>query len=79
LVSWWGLDRSKNEQLFAFSHLKNGIAGYKDFRDPLPVDGVYRCLGVFTLVLNTVRWMEGVILILKRIMFWRGVKVLRGF
>jgi len=26
-----------------FSHHENGIAGYKDFHDPLPVDGVYRC------------------------------------
>ncbi len=38
-------------------------------------NGVYRCLGVFTLVLNTVGRMEGVILIPKRIVFWRGVKV----
>ncbi len=30
-------------------------------------------------VVNTVRWMEGVILIPKRMMSWRGVNVLRGF
>ena len=30
-------------------------------------------------VLNTVEWMEGVILIPKRMILWRGVKVLREF
>jgi hypothetical protein len=65
LVRWVGLDQSKNEQLFAFSHHENGIAGYKDFYDPLPVDGVYRCLVVFMGVVNTVGWLEGVILIAK--------------
>jgi hypothetical protein len=79
LVTWVGLDQSKNEQLFPFSHHENGIAGYKHFHDPLPMVGVYRCLGVFTLVLNTVGWMEGVILIPKRMELWRGVKVLRDF
>jgi len=56
LVTWVGLDQSKNEQLFAFSHHENGIAGFKDFHDPLPVDGVYRCLGVFRGVVNTVEF-----------------------
>jgi len=79
LVTWIGLDQSKKEQLFAFSHLENGIAGYKDFHDPLPVVGVYRCLGVFMGVLNTVGWMEGVILIPKRMELWRGVKVFSRF
>ena len=74
-----GLGQIKNEQLFAFSHHENGIAGYKHFHDPLLVDGVYRCLGVFRAVLNTVGWMEGVILIPKRIMSWKGVKVFRWF
>jgi hypothetical protein len=31
LVAWVGLYQIKNEQLFAFSHHENGIAGYKDF------------------------------------------------
>jgi hypothetical protein len=43
LGAWVGLDQSKNEQLFAFSHDENGIAGYKDFHGLLPVVGVYRC------------------------------------
>ena len=30
-------------------------------------------------VLNTVGWIEGVIFILKRMKFWRGVRVLREF
>ena len=79
MVTCVGLDQIKNEQLFAFSHLGEGIAGYKDFHGPLPVDGVYRCLGVFTLVLNTVGWMEGVILIPKRMMSRRGVNVFSRF
>jgi hypothetical protein len=79
LVTWVGLDQSKNEQLFAISHLKNGIAGDKDFHDPLPMVGVYRCLGVFMGVLNTVGWVEGVILIPKRMILWRGVNVLVDF
>jgi len=74
-----GTGQIKNEQLFAFSHHEDGIAGYKHFHDPVPVDGVYRCLGVFRGVLNTVRWMEGVIIIPKRMMSGRGVNVLRGF
>jgi hypothetical protein len=44
------LDRTGPEQkqtAVCFSHHENGIARYKDFHDPLPVDGVYRCLGVF--------------------------------
>jgi len=41
--------------------------------------GVYRCLGVFTLVLNTVGWVEGVILIPKRMILWRGVNVFSRF
>jgi hypothetical protein len=53
LVAWLGLDQSKKYQLLAFSHHENGIAGYKDFHHPLPVDGVYRCLGVFMAVPNT--------------------------
>ena len=69
------MDRIKNEQLFAFPHYENGITGYKDFHDPLPLDGVYRSLGVFIGVVNTVGWMEGVILIPKRMMSWRGVSV----
>jgi len=43
------------------------------------VDGVYRCLGVFREVLNTVGWMEGVILIPKRIMSGKGVNVFSRF
>jgi hypothetical protein len=31
-----GLDQIKNEQLFSFSHLENGIAGYKHFHGSLP-------------------------------------------
>jgi hypothetical protein len=53
LIAWFGLEQIKNKQPFAFSHHENGIDGYKDFHDPLPVDGVYRCLGVFMAVLNT--------------------------
>jgi hypothetical protein len=30
-------------------------------------------------VINTVRWMEGLILIPKRMMFWKGVKVFSRF
>jgi hypothetical protein len=77
LVAWVGLDQSKNEQLFSFSHHENGIMRYRDPHGPLPMVGVYRCLGVFMGVLNTVRWMEGVILIPKRMKFWMGVKVFR--
>jgi hypothetical protein len=69
----------KNELGFAFFCLKNGIAGYKDFHDPLPMVGVYRCLGVFMGVLNTVGWMEGVILIPKRVMSGKGVNVFSRF
>jgi hypothetical protein len=53
LIAWFGLEQIKNKQLFVFSHDEYGIAGYKDFHDPLPMDGVYRCLGVFMAVLNT--------------------------
>jgi hypothetical protein len=62
LVAWLGLDQSKKYQLLAFSHHENGIAGYKGFHHPLPVDGVYRCLGVFMAVLNTSTWPEAKIL-----------------
>ena len=34
---------------------------------------------MFMGVLNTVGWMEGVIFILKRMMFWRGVNVFSRF
>jgi hypothetical protein len=79
LVAWVGLDQSKKEQLFAFSLHENGITGYKHFHDPLPMVGVYRCLGVFMGVLNKVGWVEGVILIPKRMILWRGVNVLVDF
>ena len=79
MVAWLGLDQTKNKQLIAFPHHENGIAGYKNPHDPVPVVGVYRCLGVFIGVVNTVGWMEGVILIPKRIMFRKGVKVLSPF
>jgi hypothetical protein len=46
---------------------------------PFLLVGVYRCLGVFTLVLNTVGWMEGGILIPKRIVFWRVLRCLVDF
>jgi hypothetical protein len=64
-VPWLGLHQSKNEQLFVFSIMKMGSLGDRDFHHPLPVEGVYRCLGVFMGVVNTVGWMEGVILIPK--------------
>jgi len=50
-----------------------------DFHGPLPMVGVYRYLGVFMGVLNAAEWMEGVILIGKRMMFWKGVKVFSRF
>jgi hypothetical protein len=65
LLTRVGLHQIKNKQLFVFLIHENGIAGYKDFHDPLPMVGVYRCLGVFMGVVNTVGWMEGVILIPK--------------
>lgn len=38
VVTWVGLDQSKNEPLFPFFHHENGIAEYKNFHDPVPVD-----------------------------------------
>ena len=73
------MDWSKNEQLFAFSHHENRIVGYKHFHDPFPMVGVYRCLWVFRRVVNTVGWLEGVILIPKWIVFWKGVNVFSRF
>ena len=60
-----GTGQIKNEQLFAFSHHEDGIAGYKHFHDPVPVDGVYRCLGVFMGVVNTSEESEIIIFIQK--------------
>ena len=48
-----------NKQLLSFSAMGLGFKGERGFKEPWPLGGVYRCLGVFIGVVNTVKISKG--------------------